>query len=117
VLDGEIAGETVNADIMHAGDARPEQHRRRDHAPLRRLANAQEKQGNADHQRADQERYDGRQHEVDGIRRYGRCQHAHEVHGPDADAEERRGSRKQRATAHARGPAGACGEAEAGVAT
>ena len=89
VLNRKLAGEAVDADIMHAHDPGAEQHRGRDHAPLRRFANAQEKQGNADHQRADQERHHGGKHEVDGIRRNRRGQHADKMHGPDADREER----------------------------
>ncbi len=57
---------------------------------LRRLADADEKQRNADHQRADQERDDGRQHEIDRVRRHRRRQHADEMHGPDADREKER---------------------------
>jgi len=115
--DGEIAGETVNADIMHAGDARPEQHRRRDHTPQRGVANADEKQGYADHEHADQERYDGGKNEVDGIDRYRRGQHADKMHGPDADREERRRTGEQHATAHARRPADTRRDAETGVST
>ena len=52
----KLPGEAMHADIVHADDAEPEQHRRRDHARQRRLADADKEQGNADHQRADQER-------------------------------------------------------------
>ncbi len=94
-----------------------EQHGGRNHAALRRFADAEEKQRDPDHQRADQKRYDGRQHEVDGIGWDRRRQHADEMHGPDADGEERGGARQQHATAHARRPADACREAETGVTT
>ena len=115
VHDREIAGQPVNADIMHAHDPGPEQHRGGDDAALRRLADAQEEQGNADHQRADQERDDGGKHEIDRVRRDRRRQHADEMHGPDADGEEAGRARQQYATAHARRPADARREAETGV--
>ena len=38
VLDGGMAGEAVDADIMHADDAAAQQDRRRDHPQQRRLA-------------------------------------------------------------------------------
>jgi hypothetical protein len=117
VRNGEIAGETMNADIMHAHDPGAEQHRRGDHAPLRRLANAQEEQRNPDHQRADQERYDGGKHEIAGVGRDRRGQHPDKMHGPDTDGEEPRGAGQQRTAAHARRPADARREAETGVTT
>src|SRR6266436_1952833 len=117
VRNRKIAGEAVNADIVHAHDPRTEQHRRRDHAPLRRFANAQEEQGNADHQRADQERHHRGKHEIDSIGRDGRGQHADKMHGPDTDGEERGSAGEQRAAAHARRPADARREAETGVTT
>ena len=81
----------------------------------RRFADADEEQRYADHQRADQKRDDGRKHQIDGIRRDRRGQHADEMHGPDADRQERRGAGQQHATAHARRPADTRREAEAGV--
>ena len=44
---------------------------------------------------ADQERGEGRQHEVDGARRQRRRQHADEMHGPDTDGEKERGAGEQ----------------------
>ena len=112
---GKIARQSMHADIMHAGDTDPEQHRRGHHAQHRRLADADEEQGNAHDQRADQERHDGRQHQIDRARRQRRRQHADEVHGPDADGEKERGARQQQAMTGVRRPADARGEAEAGV--
>src|SRR6266496_289920 len=81
----------------------------------RRFADAYEKQGYADHQRADQERHDGGENEVDGISRDRRGQHADKMHGPDADREERGSTGQQHAMADARRPADTRREAEAGV--
>ena len=111
----KIAGEAMHADIMHAGDTDPEQHRRRHHAKHRGFADADEKQRNTHDQYADQERYNGRQHQIDCARRQRRRQHADEMHGPDADGEKECGPGQQQAMTGVRRPADARGETEAGV--
>ena len=55
-------------------------------------------------------------HEIDGIRRDRRGQHADEMHGPDADRQESGSARQQQAAAAAGRAADARRKAEAGIA-
>ena len=115
MFDGKMPRQPVDADVMHAGDAQAEQHRGGDNSQERRFADADEEQRNTDHQRANQKRDDGGKHQIDRIRRQRRRQHADEMHGPDADRQERRGAGQQHTTAHARRPADTRREPEASV--
>lgn len=116
VHDAERTGQPMDSDIMHAGDADAEQHRRRRHALQARLADRDEEKRDANHQRADQERDDGGKHQIDRVRRQRRGKHADEMHGPDADGQKRRGTREQNAVTDAGRVADASSKRKAGIA-
>lgn len=117
MVDAEDAAQRAHAQIVHGRDT--EAHGERSQRAMHRAGRhaSGEEHRNADHQHAQKKGEQCRQHRIADRNRQLGGEHAHEMHGPDAERERYRSGGEQQPTAKTGRIAERIGEREAEIAS